>query len=165
MVLLIELFLGFLALVLRLGWGRRTRCWRGLGVGLGGRRRSGGAGRCLERARERICQANSARHLPAVTFAIGPAKSTTNAMDIAANHRVRANRSTSILLRKPIAQTGQRGLSLLRAMQILQYQAGSEVSLKPRWARGSTIRSVLSDKREAGSPRRSEPVLTFESCA
>jgi hypothetical protein len=64
-------------------------------------------------------------------FATGPAKSTANGMNIAANHRVRANRSTSILLRKPIAQTGQRGLSLIRAMQILHYQAGSEASLNP----------------------------------
>ena len=45
-------------------------------------------------------------------LAIGFAKSTKKAMDVAANHRVRANRSTSILLREPIAQTGQRGAIL-----------------------------------------------------
>jgi hypothetical protein len=52
-------------------------------------------------------------------LAIGSAKSTAKAMDIAANHRVRANRSTSILLREPIAQTGQRGLSLTRSDAII----------------------------------------------
>jgi hypothetical protein len=56
---------------------------------------------------------------PSVGSALAPgsAKSTTNAMHAAANHRVRANRLTSILLREPIAQTGRRGLSLLREMQ------------------------------------------------
>ena len=52
-------------------------------------------------------------------LAIGSVKSTVRDMHIAANHRVRANRSTSILLREPIAQTGQRGLSLTRSDAIL----------------------------------------------
>ena len=62
-------------------------------------------------------------------LAIGSVKNMVKDMHIAANHRVRANRSTSILLREPIAQTGQRGLSLTRSNAIL-YLPG-RIGVKP----------------------------------
>jgi hypothetical protein len=61
-------------------------------------------------------------------LAIGSAKTTAKAMDIAANHRVRANRSTSILVREPIARTGQRRLSLIGSDAVLYCRVGSESS-------------------------------------
>ena len=64
-------------------------------------------------------------------LAIGSAKTTAKAMDIAANHRVRANRSTSILVREPIARTGQRGLSLIGSDAVLYCRVGSESSHYP----------------------------------